>query len=253
MARQALVVPLLLALAAGCATRPTSTLDAFAQRSANNSFELLDSSVDPPSTLMLPVVHDQQLEGPSCGAHVLASVVNYWRGPGTASGAAIYRTRPPSAANGYSMAELMALAQEYGLTTSAVRMGEDGLVHELENGRPVLVPLRIPSIYLQRWTLPGANTPVIGFPAQLVASRVGRMSEWIGGATQIDHYMLIAGYEPEDETFVALEPVLGFRTIGFDKLRRYRRPFGDAALVFSGPSRPQGDSAAAAPASGAGD
>lgn len=243
MRRRSLVVPLLLALAAaGCATRPTSTLDAFAQRSANNSFELLDRSVDPPATLMLQVEHDQQVEGPSCGAHVLASVINYWRGEGTVSGEAIYRTTPPAALDGYTMAELLELARGNGLTASAVRIGNEDLIRELESGRPVLVPVRIPSIYLQAWTLPGANVPVLGLPAQVVTSRVGRLSEWTG-LTMINHYVLISGYE--DETFVALEPVLGFRTISFDRLKRYRRPFGDAAIVFSGPPRRSGDAAEA--------
>ena len=40
------------------------------------------------------------------------------------------------------------------------------------------------------------------------------------------------------DTFVAVEPVMGFRTIAFDRLDRYREPFGNAALVFSG-SRPR--------------
>jgi hypothetical protein len=233
---------LLLALvAAGCATRPTSTLDAFAQRSASNSFEMLDRSVDPPATLMLQVEHDVQTEGPSCGAHVLASVVNYWRGAGTVSGAGIYRSTPPTRPDGYTMAELLDLARANGLAASAVRIGNEDLVRELESGRPVLAPVRIPAIYLQAWTLPGANTPVIGLPAQVVTSRVGRLSEWTG-LSMINHYVLISGYE--DETFVALEPVLGFRTISFDRLKRYRRPFGDAAIVFSAPTgRSAGDAA----------
>lgn len=191
---------------------------------------------------MLQVEHDQQREGPSCGAHVLASVINYWMGEGTASGEAIYRNTPPTAPDGYTMAELLELARANGLTASAVRIGNEALVHELEAGRPVLVPVRIPAIYLQAWTLPGANEPVIGLPAQVVTSRVGRLSEWTG-LSMINHYVLISGYE--DETFVALEPVLGFRTISFDRLKRYRRPFGDAAIVFSGPPRGAAETAAA--------
>jgi hypothetical protein len=147
--------------------------------------------------------------------------------------------------DGYTMAELLDLARANGLTASAVRIGNEDLVRELESGRPVLVPVRIPSIYLQAWTLPGANTPVVGLPAQVVTSRVGRLSEWTGLA-MINHYVLVSGYE--GETFVALEPVLGFRTISFDRLKRYRRPFGDAAIVFSGPPpRPPNEAAEAPP------
>jgi hypothetical protein len=241
MTPRAFVAPLLLALGA-CATSPTSDLNAFAQRSADNSFEMLERGVDPPSTLMLPVAHDRQTEGPSCGAHVMASVINYWIGPGAASGEAIYRETPPAARDGYSMAELLVLARQHGLTASAVRLTDDDILRELENGRPVLVPVRLPTVYLQDWTLPGANEPLVGLPSRVVTTRTGWLSEWTGLA-MADHYLLIAGYE--DETFVALEPIMGFRTISFERLERYRRPFNNAAMVFSGPVRPPGDGAAA--------
>jgi hypothetical protein len=109
----------------------------------------------------------------------------------------------------------------------------------------VLVPVRIPSIYLQDWTLPGSNEPVVGLPAHVVASRVGRFSEWTGLAV-MSHYLLIVGYE--GDTFVALEPVMGFRTISAERLARYRRSFNNAAIVFSASQPPAGRSAAAAPA-----
>lgn len=242
MATRTLVVPLLLALgAAGCATSPTSSLDAFARHSANNSFELVERRVEPPSTLLLPVAHDRQTEGPTCGAHVLASVLQYWQGPSAPTGHAIFAATPPASPAGYSMAELMVIAQQRGLLASAVRLRQADIVRELEAGRPVLTPVRIPSINLQDWALPGSNRPVVGFPARLVTTRVGRVSEWTGLA-MIDHYVLVVGYE--GETFVALEPVLGFRTISFDRLERYRRPFNDAAIVFSGSSPPSARAAA---------
>lgn len=231
MQRRILVVPLLLALGA-CATHPTSSLDAFAERSASNSFEFLNRGVDPPSTLVLPVVHDQQVELSACGAHVLASVINYWRGPGTASGQQIYDATPPANMEaGYSMAEVLTLAQANGLQASAVRLARADIIRELENGRPVLVPVRVPSVFVQSWSMPGANIPLVGLPASLVTTRVARVSEWTNLA-MVNHYILIVGYE-EDETFVAVEPVMGFRTISFRRLDRYRRAFENAAIVFS--------------------
>lgn len=239
---------MLLALgAAGCATVPTSTLDAFAQRSASNSFETFDRAIDPPSTLVLPVAHDVQTEGPSCGAHALASVIAYWLGPGAASGQAIYRDAPPADPSGYSIAELIELAGARGVTASGVRLAEADIVRELERGRPVLIPVRIPAIYLQRWSLPGANEPVIGLPAQIVAARVGWLSERTG-MTMISHYLLVVGYE--DDTFVVLEPVMGFRTIAARRLDRYRRAYSNAAIVFSGAGPPAGQAAAARAADG---
>jgi len=241
MRRRTFVVPLLLALGA-CATHPTSSLDAFAERSANNSFELRHRGVDPPQTLVLPVVHDRQIEGAACGAHALASVINYWLGPGTVTGQQIFASTPPTNPNaGYSMAELLTLARANGLQANAVRLSQADIIHELESGRPVLTPVRVPSVFVQSWAMPGANARVLGLPSAIVTSRVARISEWTHLA-MVNHYVLIVGYE--NSTFVAVEPVMGFRTISFERLERYRRAFGDASIVFSA-ERPPASSATA--------
>ncbi|MGE0596264.1 MAG: hypothetical protein AB7P07_07860 [Hyphomonadaceae bacterium] len=231
MSDRKLALPLLLALgAAGCATNPTATLDTFAQRSANNSFEVLDREVDPPSTLVLPVVHDRQTQGPSCGAHALASVINYWKGAGTVTGDALFSRTPPANAQGYSLAELMTLARANGLMASGVRIGHADIIRELEAGRPVLAPIKAPSVFLQPWALPGANERLLGLPSRIVSARVGWISETTGMA-MLDHYVLVVGYE--NDQFIVLEPINGFRTISAERLERYREPFGDAAIVFS--------------------
>ncbi|MBC7768995.1 MAG: hypothetical protein H7124_09425 [Phycisphaerales bacterium] len=232
--RRLLVVPLLLALAA-CATTPMSSMDMFAQRSASNSFEFFGGSVAPPETLVLPVAHDRQTNTAACGAHVLASVINYWRGDGTVSGDAIFASHTPAAPDGYSIAEVMALAQQNDLTASAVRLTPEDIVRELESGRPVLVPIRVPSVFIQPWSLPGANVPVLGLPANLITSRVAMVSEWTDTA-MVNHYVLVVGHD--GDKFVVVEPVLGYRTISFDRLGRYRRDFNNAAVVFSGPRPP---------------
>lgn len=231
--RRLYVVPLLLALGA-CASNPTTSLDRFAEHSANNSFEAFDRSVEPPDTLVLPVNHDRQTSGPSCGAHALASVINYWNGAGAVTGDAIFAQTPPADRSGYSLTELMTLARANGLTTSAVRLDDRAIIRELEAGRPVLVPVRVPSIFIQPWQLPGANVPVLGLPSAIVTSRVGRLAEFTG-ASMVNHYVLVVGYE--DDKFVVVEPVMGYRTLSHDRLDRYREAFNDAAVVFSGPPR----------------
>ncbi|MGE3250864.1 MAG: hypothetical protein AB7J28_05200 [Hyphomonadaceae bacterium] len=221
-------------LASGCAVTPNADVNAFAGASGRNSFELFDRRVNAPGALVLPVVHDRQTSGPSCGAHALASVVNYWRGPETLVGDALYRDHPPSAPAGYSMAELVAFAREEGLLASAVRLPQDRIVAELESGRPVLVPVRLPSIYVQQRQLPGGDIPVVGFARNTLIYRAGRVQEWTRIA-MVDHYLVVAGYE--EGTFVVVEPVMGYRTISMDRLERYREHFNDAAIVFSGPPR----------------
>lgn len=220
-------------LCAGCAIRPNSDIDAFARGSAENSFEVFDRSLTASDALVLPVVHDRQRRGPSCGAHALASVVNYWRGAGTITGDALFERTPPQAASGYSMAELLALAQDNGLTASAVRLSPDNVIRELESGRPVLVPVRLPSIYVQQRVLPGGEIPVVGLARNTLIYRAGRVSEFTRLA-MVNHYLVVVGYH--DQTFVVLEPVMGYRTISAQKLARYRAAFGEAAMVFSAPN-----------------
>lgn len=216
---------------AACATSPNSDLDAFAARSASNSFEPFETPIAAEGALVLSVVHDRQLTGASCGAHALASVVNYWRGAGTITGKAMFAASPPAnPETGYSIAELNALAVRHGLVASGVRLNLPDLIRELENGRPVLVPVRIPSIFVQNRTVPGSDQPLIDRAADFAAQRVGQVSEMTNFAL-VNHYVLLVGYDRD--RFVVVEPVMGYRTISFERLARYRRPFDDAAMVFS--------------------
>lgn len=229
-------------VSAGCAVTPVPDVNTFAEESANNSFEVFDRRMAG-NALVLPVVHDRQTDGASCGAHALASVINYWRGPGTVAGDAIYTSTPPSQPAGYSIAELLTLARANGLLANGVRLDDAAIQRELENGRPVLVAVRLPSIYVQNRTFPGANTPVLGYVGGVLSNRVGQVSS-LTGLEMVDHYLLVVGYD--DERFVVVEPVMGYRTISHEKLERYRSHFGDAAIVFSANRSPA--AAAEAPA-----
>jgi len=216
--------------ASACAISPYSNVTAFAERTNANSFESSDRAEISAEALVLPVVHDQQVEGASCGAHALASVVNYWRRSPALTGREIFHASPPANEAGYSMAELVDLAQAQGLLASAVRLPADAIIQELERGRPVLVPVRLPVSYIQRRALPGAHLPLIGTMGKAVLSRASRLSG-LGSHGMVDHYLLVVGYE--GDTLVVVEPVLGYRTISNARLAGYRSAFGDAAIVFS--------------------
>ena len=232
---------LLLALClAGCATNPTRTVDAFARDSANNSFEPLHRSLRS-SGLVLPVAHDQQTLPQSCGANALASVVNYWRGSGAVTGQALYTSTPPTDARGYNLTELLAMARSHGLLANAVRVDKDAIVRELESGRPVLVPVLVPAIFVANRRAPGEDAPVVGLVSRNFVGRVGWVLEHTN-LGMVSHYVVIVGYDAH--RFVVVEPVRGYRTISFDRMARYRRPYDNAALVLSGTRPP----AAARPA-----
>lgn len=219
----------LLALCLGaCVTHPTSSINAFAERSANNSFEITHRSFASDG-LVLPVVYDRQDSAASCGAHALASVINYWE-PASTSGDRIYAETPPADPHGYSLAELQALAVRHGLLASAVRIDKAGLIDELEHGRPVLVPVIVPAFFVDRRSLPGANLPVLGVASSAVRNQMGRVAE-ITRMAMVNHYVVVVGYDHDQ--FAIVEPVMGFRTISQERLERYRRGFQDAALVMS--------------------
>ncbi len=221
---------------AACAITPNSDVMAFAADSGAHSFEVFDREVTSSEALVLPVVHDRQTSGPACGAHVLASVVNYWKGAGTLDGQTLFDQRPPASPSGYSMAELLTLAREHGLLASPVRLPQANVIRELENGRPVLLPVRLPSIYVQQRTFPGADVPVVGLARSAMIGSAARFSEG-AGTMMVDHYLLAVGYD--GERFVVVEPVMGYRTISFARLARYREHFGNAAIVFSAAQRAQ--------------
>lgn len=230
--RIALSALLLTLMSASCAVTPNADVTAFARDTGDNSFDVLDRRISS-DALVLPVVQDRQTARPSCGAHALASVINYWRGPESVSGEAIYHETPPADAAGYSMAELLALADANGLVASAVRLDDAAILRELEAGRPVLVPVRLPSIYVQNLALlPIGDVPLVNTAGAAIMYRAGRVSEWTRFG-MVDHYLLVVGHE--DERLVVMEPVQGLRTIQKSRLERYRRPFQNAAIVFSAP------------------
>jgi len=223
--------------AASCANTPTSTIDGFAQRTGANSFEVIKRRLpEPAKALVLPIKHSRQVQGPSCGAHALAMVADYWRVARAQPADTIYHDHPPASPSGYSMAELMDLAQAAGLMVSAVEMGEPALVAELERGRPIIIPVKLPSIYVQQRSLPFGETPVVGFARNTLIYRAAKVSEW-SRLGMVDHYLVVAGYD--SDTFVVVDPVMGYRTISRSKLARYRAAFGNAALVLSAPPKPE--------------
>jgi predicted double-glycine peptidase len=223
--------------AASCANQPTATIDGFAQRTSANSFEVRNRKLpEPAKALVLPVAQSRQVEGPSCGAHALAMVANYLRGSSAPTADVTFRDHPPKSESGYSMAELMELARRQGLLVSAVRLSDQNLIAELERGRPIIIPVKMPSIYVQQRSLPFGDAPVVGFARNALIYRAGKVSEWTR-LGMVDHYLVVAGYD--GATFVVVDPVMGYRTISSAKLDRYRKPFQDAALVLSAAPEPE--------------
>jgi hypothetical protein len=218
-------------LLCGCAVVPVGSVGEFATRGGANSFEAF-GRLPGKDALVLDAPFDRQDNRVACGAHVLASMIRYWR-PSEAlvTGGAIFAARPPAdMASGYSMQELVELAGEYGLSAYGVRLEEGNLIEELEKGRPALIPLYLPFVYEQTTSLFDPDPHVVAQLKALVMRPFGMASE-ITGAGMLAHYVLVVGYSKD--RFVLLDPVLGYRTISKSRLERYRAKYDRAGLIFS--------------------
>ena len=206
-------------------------MEEFAARGGANSFEAF-GRLPGRDALVLDVKFDRQENRVACGAHVLASMIRYWR-PGEASvtGKAIFVEHPPAdMASGYSMQELVQLSGGYGLSAYGVRLEEANLEEELEKGRPALVPIYLPFVYEQSESLFDPD-PVIVAQLKALAMRPFGLAAEITGAGMLAHYVLVVGYSKD--RFVLLDPVLGYRTIAKPRLERYRARYDRAGLIFS--------------------
>lgn len=182
-------------------------------------------------TIILDVEFDRQNDRVSCGAHVLSSVVSYWFQDSEISGQSIFQLHPPlDPKSGYSMAQIIALAREHNLHAFGVRLTEARIRDEVTSGRPVLVPLRAPYVYLQSVTLFDPDLVPVGNLKNRLLNRIGLIHEWTG-TNLLDHYVLVVGFDKSK--FVLLDPVMGYRTISAKRFRRYRKPFENAAIAFS--------------------
>lgn len=216
----------------GCAVAPVHNMQEFAARPVANSFETINRPPVKSEAIVLDLTLDQQVERVSCGAHVLASVINYWHPELAVDGSEMFAAEPPQNTEvGYSMAELVSLASRNGPQAFGVRLQEEQLKREVSSGRPVLVPLHVPYVFVQNITLFDPDFVPVGNLKNRFLNRLARMSVWTDMGL-LDHYALVVGYD--EEKFVLLDPLLGYRTISYGKLEKYRKEFNDAAIVFSG-------------------
>jgi hypothetical protein len=223
-----------LAMLAACAVAPVRSIGEFARRGQDNSFEVFNRPVRGPKALVLDVAYDQQANRVACGALVLACVIRYWKPGDAAAGAAIFAGHPPAdPVNGYSLQEIITLAKRHDLNASGVRFGPDDIIAELEKGRPVMIPVRLPSIYVQTHTFFDPDPVVIGQIKNIFLGCVAFLSS-LTGLEMLSHYVLVVGHGPD--RFVLLDPILGYRTISRSRLAGYRKAFADAAIVFSAPN-----------------
>jgi len=156
-----------------------------------------------------PVVKQQAQS--DCGLAALAMVAGAWGKQWSVDDLARHVQRT---ANGVKLAALRDLARTRGLDAYAIAGTHDDLRHELANGRPVLLGLRLP---FER-------------------------------DRALDHYEVAVAMNPRDGSVVTLDPATG------KHLRRTRqvleaewKPGGYPTLVVVGERSPAGDNRALSP------
>lgn len=216
---------------AACAVTPTYTASDFANNPTRNSFLSFNRTPDKDRTVVLDVELDMQTSRVSCGAHALSSILNYWQSAPKASGQSLYLSVPPTNPDvGYSMGELIDIAHNHKLKAFGVRLNDDRVKVEINAGRPVIIPVQIPYVFLQSRTLFDPDFVPVGNLKNRFLNRLALVHQWTD-TNLLDHYVLVVGFD--DTKFVLLDPIMGYRTISAEKLSSYREPFENAAIVFS--------------------
>ena len=128
------------------------------------------------------------------------------------------------------MGELIDIAHNHKLKAFGVRLNDDRVKVEINAGRPVIIPVQIPYVFLQSRTLFDPDFVPVGNLKNRFLNRLALVHQWTD-TNLLDHYVLVVGFD--DTKFVLLDPIMGYRTISAEKLSSYREPFENAAIVFS--------------------
>lgn len=164
--------------------------------------------------LLLDVRLDRQIAANGCGAHAVASLVDYWLrlAPSEttaeiSTGAQIYARTPPKDSSGYTLAEVADLLRSQGLEALAVASTSDALKAELRAGRPAIVRVTLRATELRPIRiLPDQPALLAG-----IETLAFRLSSRVFGMEQLDHYWLVIGYD--DSRVVVLDPAMGVRSV----------------------------------------
>lgn len=221
---------------AGCVSAPVNAdRVAFAQTPSRNAIPPGVVTLRPAEMLLLDVRLDRQVAGNSCGAHAVASLVDYWQRAapsavqgGLTSGSEIYARMPPSGAAGYTLAEMVALIEAAGLSALAVHSTAEALKSELEAGRPAIVRVSLPAALVRPATIFPNETPLLAG----VETRAFSLSTRMSGEGRLDHYWLVIGFD--EERMVVLDPAMGIRSVSRDAFETAFDAGGRLAVVAGG-------------------
>ncbi len=209
---------------------------AFALAPSRNAIPPGVVTLRPAEMLLLDVRLDRQVAGNGCGAHAVASLIDYWHRAGSSgeadallTGAEIYARTPPASAAGYSLAEMAGLIESAGLTALVINTTPEGLKTELEAGRPVIARVSLPATQIRPATIFPRTTPLLAG----VETRAFALSSRLAGESRLDHYWLVIGFDAG--RMVVLDPAMGIRSVSVFAFEAAFAAGGRLAVVSGGP------------------
>lgn len=223
------------ALAACVSTPVNADRAAFAQAPSRNAIPPGPVTLRPAEMLLLDVRLDRQVAGNGCGAHAVASLIDYWRraappagAGGAPTGVELYGRTPPARADGYTLAEMAALIEAAGLSALVVNATPDTLKAELEAGRPVIVRVSLPAALVRPATVFPGETPLLSG----VETRAFALTSRMAGEGRLDHYWLLIGFD--GQRMVVLDPAMGIRSVSAAEFEAAFEAGGRLAVVSGG-------------------
>jgi hypothetical protein len=226
-------------LLGGCVSIPVNpNRSAFAAAPYRNAIPRSQVRLDAGSTLLLDLHLDRQRASNSCGAHAVASVVDYWMRarpsvPARArkTGLDFYAGDPPDAEAGYDLSELVGLLEDAGLVAVAVGTSMNGIRRELELGRPVIARVSLSAGYLATLRIFDPQTPLLGAMEAHVSDLAARLVEPLP-VSRLDHYWVVIGHNADH--LIVLDPAIGIRAVQNAAFERAFDLGGRLAVISGG-------------------
>ena len=198
-------LPLVLFVAGGCATAPSSLHDtSFQRKYGEYTYCELEGK--------------RQANKTDCGPACLLAVMQYWEAyPLRSVGAEKFL---PYSATGYSLSELKDVAVDQGLKAYIIAMRDgprERLEEQIRKGRPVICAVRRP-VRIG----PARYIPILGQLFQAGVSRFG---------PKTNHFVVVMGISCR--RVLLMDPAVGFTSVSWQKFERSWSEMKYATLLLS--------------------
>ncbi|WP_298124584.1 C39 family peptidase [Brevundimonas sp.] len=189
-------------------------------------------------TLVLDLRLDRQVSGNGCGAHAVASMIDYWHRAAPRSdgfrpptGAWIYAATPPSQSSGYALGELVELLETSGLVAVPVETTVAALKGELDRGRPAIARVSLSAGHVLGTRLIPVELAYLAATETFLTDAAARLVEPFA-PSRLMHFWVVIGYDAEH--VIVLDPALGIRAVQSAAFARAFDRGGNLAVVVGG-------------------